>query len=1264
MADPTRAGALALYVAPAARTWLAGEDAAGPHRALPGTVVLADVSGFTRMSERLARLGRVGAEHLTGIIQRCFGRLLEEADRFGGTLLKFGGDALAVFFDGDAHGPRAAAAAVAMRTALREDAEIQTEAGRVVLRMTVGVHSDVFDFFLVGGSHRELVLAGPAASAAVAVEQHARSGEIVVSGATAATLPASALGGTRGAGRLLRAAPAAPDPPRGPRSEATGGEEDLVPVGLREVLAAGEGASEHRRVTVAFLTYGGFDAVLTGSGPDAAARRLHELVAGVQEVVDARGLCFLGTDLAADGGKILLTAGAPVSCGGDEEQMLLALREILDRGTTLPVRIGVNAGPVFAGVIGTRSRRTYTVMGDAVNLAARVMGRAESGSVVATTAVLDASRTLFATRPLEPFTVKGKRRPVAAAVVGPPRGARLAVAAADLPLVGRDRELATLQAAVPAGPGAPGAFVEVVGEAGSGKSRLVAEVERRLDGVPVHRVGCRLYQRATPYFPIRELTADLLGLRDLSEARARGRLRDVVARAAPDAGAWPQLVRALIGGDQEEPTGAGGLDDRARRRRLHEALDALLAALVPGPALVCFEDGHWMDDASGELLRLLASRARERSWLLVLTRRDVAGGFTADDGLGARVDLEPLGRDASVRLVEAARAGGPLPRPTVEAVVARADGNPLFLLEIVSALQAGGELDALPETVEGLIAARIDRLPPPERSLLRRLAVLGSWFREEYAVAVVDIRPDAPTWTRLAEFLAVEADGSIRFRHALVRDVAYAGLPFATRRELHSRVAERILATADRTAEGVDSLLSLHFFAAQRYEEAWKYSRLAAESAREVYANTEAVSAYRRALVSAQRLGAGPVEEAELLEALGDVQDLAGCYADAQRAYAGARRCLPDDPLVGARLLLKEAFVAERNGALSLAIRRIRRAQRRLEGLGEPEAAVLRARLRAWDAAIRAGEGRMKVARSVALEAIELAETVGDEGAIAQALVVLDHAEVAAGVHHDWSRTRRALDIHRRRGDLGGIATASNNLGAAAYLHGRWGEALSWYRQARDARVQLGDPVGAAMIDANIAEIMMEQGHLDPAEELLTDALSVQEGAGDGAAAFTTRLLGLVAAYRGDTRRAHGLVGRSRAESERQGAHHECAEADLAAAEILVRERRADETLDVLDRLLADDATRGALEPFAPMVQRLRGVALVQRGDRAAGRAVLADALAAARADDHTFAVALLLDQLAEVDAPQDPAGAARARAEASALFGTLGVVRPSRCPV
>ncbi|GIU85655.1 MAG: hypothetical protein KatS3mg009_0170 [Acidimicrobiia bacterium] len=175
---------------------------------------------------------------------------------------------------------------------------------------------------------------------------------------------------------------------------------------------------------------------------------------------------------------------------------------------------------------------------------------------------------------------------------------------------------------------------------------------------------------------------------------------------------------------------------RGARRPARRAGAGPGARVLRGRAL----DGRRVERAPAASSRPGPASGRGSSSSRVGTSRAAS---PTDDGPGARVDLEPLGRDASVRLVEAARAGGPLPRPSVEAVVARADGNPLFLLEIVSALQAGGELDALPDTVEGLIAARIDRLPPPERSLLRRLAVLGSWFREEYSVAVVDTAPDA-----------------------------------------------------------------------------------------------------------------------------------------------------------------------------------------------------------------------------------------------------------------------------------------------------------------------------------------------------------------------------------------------------------------------------------------------------------------------------------------------------------------------------------------
>jgi class 3 adenylate cyclase len=203
------------------------------------------------MSERLARFGNVGAEHVTEVIGSRFSRLLADAYDYGATLLKFGGDALLLFFSGDAHERAAVAAAFEMRNTLRQIAAVATEAGTVTLRMTVGVHSGPFDFFLVGGSHRELIVAGPTASAAVAIEGAARTGQIVIGPETASALSPANVGAPTGPGCAARRDRRASawrrlcSPTRRPRLGCS------CPSRSAGVGWA-EGRSEHRRVTVAF----------------------------------------------------------------------------------------------------------------------------------------------------------------------------------------------------------------------------------------------------------------------------------------------------------------------------------------------------------------------------------------------------------------------------------------------------------------------------------------------------------------------------------------------------------------------------------------------------------------------------------------------------------------------------------------------------------------------------------------------------------------------------------------------------------------------------------------------------------------------------------------------------------------------------------------------------------------------------------------------------------------------------------------------------
>ena len=224
----------------------------------------------------------------------------------------------------------------------------------------------------------------------------------------------------KGSGFLLRRAPAVPHDSFVPFEVVEPGVELIrgIPVGLREALTSAHQESEHRRVTVAFLHFDGTDALIEHEGPSVTAERLEALVSTVQRAADRQEVAFLATDVDRDGGKIILTAGAPSTSGDDEHRMLLAVREIMDAEPPLTMRIGVNRGSVFVGEVGPPYRRTFTVMGDAVNLAARLMAKADPGQILTTPDVLSRSPTGFATVELEPFLVKGKARPVRALSVG------------------------------------------------------------------------------------------------------------------------------------------------------------------------------------------------------------------------------------------------------------------------------------------------------------------------------------------------------------------------------------------------------------------------------------------------------------------------------------------------------------------------------------------------------------------------------------------------------------------------------------------------------------------------------------------------------------------------------------------------------------------------------------------------------------------------------------------------------------------------------
>ncbi len=543
---------------------------------LEGTVVFADVSGFTRLSERLARKGREGAEHLVDAINACFSALLADAYTGGGSLLKFGGDAMLLWFDGDEHALRACASAAAMRRTLRDVGRIRAGASDVVLRMSVGVHSGTYAMFLVGGSHRELLIGGSATTTVVEMEALASAGQILLSPATAGLLPRGCVGATLGSGVLLARAPTASDwaPKEGLVMLPDDAIAECLPTIVRGHLLGGHAAPEHRTASIAFLQFRGLDDLIAGEGTERAARALDELVRIVQDAADRYEVCFLDSDISANGGKIRLSAGAPRVVGDDEERMLLALRRIVDADPPLPVQIGVNRGPVFTGEVGPSSRRWYAVMGDTVNLAARVMGKAPAGHVYCTSGILGKVDGRFRQTALEPFSVKGKSRPVQAWDVGPPlRSESRATARPRLPLIGREREVDVLRSAVTGAQRGLGAVIELVGETGSGKSRLLTEARELGRGMRVLHTTCEVVTRETPYFAWRDLLRQLLGAEgDDSEERVRERLEAEIQSGNQDLMPWLPLIAIVVDVAVPATTEVDQLAAEARATKLREVV--------------------------------------------------------------------------------------------------------------------------------------------------------------------------------------------------------------------------------------------------------------------------------------------------------------------------------------------------------------------------------------------------------------------------------------------------------------------------------------------------------------------------------------------------------------------------------------------------------------------------------------------------------------------------------------------------------------------
>jgi class 3 adenylate cyclase/tetratricopeptide (TPR) repeat protein len=1076
---------------------------------LTGSLMFCDISGFTAMSESLTKVGKEGAELMASVLNRFFERMLAIADHWGGVQMKFGGDAMLLYFSDPGHAERAAAAGLDMQVAMAGFRRVAVGGKDYRLRMRVAVHSGRFYGASVGQPQGQLhyLLVGQDVNRTAAIEGAGEPGQVVLSAEAAAQIGAGGrLVRRNGVWRVRHLEP----PPR-PVAKA----DPLVPSNMLQQyilppvaapLLQGHAPSfsgEHRRVTAVFVNVLGISELLETAGEAQALAQADAYVKMVIGAVERHGGFLTASDLAEDGDKLICLFGAPQSVEQAEKAALRAVLE-LDRDLRasdldLKHRIGVSSGFVFAGEIGSSTRREYTVIGDTVNLAARLMTAARPGQILVSKPTIERAGRGFEVQRLRTLRVKGKAAPVAVFRLRDKHSERIVDQrpAETSPLVGRERELATLlRLSRQVTSRGQGRWAYLSGEPGIGKSRLTQELASRLVGRGWQELvaSCQLHTWHTPLAPWREPLRRLLGVSSDEAAEETWRkLGAAVETAEPDLLPFAPLLGELLSVPVPD-SAISAIDPKERRRHLTSVIAALLdAASRQRPMVILFEDAHWADALSLELLAAVLAD-RPRILAVVTSREPSLPGEIAVAGAPASIPLGDLSPEASRRLVISASGFG---EKVVERVIARAHGNPLFLQEIARIGVGRGE--TIPDTVNDVILARLDRLRPKERTVLRLASVIGPTFSLDELRAVAGALMDAGG---LEEALAeLRAQGFARhqgeeaerhaFAHALTRDVAYETLPYAERRRLHRRAAQHIEERHAPRLEAASELLLNHYEIVADKAKIARYAAMSGGRAAAIFAVEEAKGFYYRALSALagddKKLAA---DRSVLYERMGDSLETAARHGEARDSFELALqewRLAPRRP----RLVRTQDRLRTREGDLC------RKVAVSLERRSEYDEALgwLDHALGALPAGCARATAQVYTVRSLVLFRKGLYEEALHWGRLGLSLSrrgspqQLAYANtIVANTYSELGRLKQALRHDRLAvrfyhdvGDLPGQALANGNVAVSYQMMGILDGALYHYELGLNADEKVGNTSHAAIMHNNIGEVLLIMGRVDEA---------------------------------------------------------------------------------------------------------------------------------------------------------------------------------------
>ena len=1111
-------------------------------------VLFADISGFTPMSESLARTGKKGTEELTNLLNQYFGAMIELIRAYGGTIAKFGGDALTVLFP--CVGPatsrleaarRTLTCALAMQQQMTAYQSIITSAGTFALAMKAGLSiGQVFSASVGHSNYRlEYIVAGSVLERAALAEHHAHSGDTICHRGLLPFLGEIESSPVNNdfvkVSRIFQATrPLAP-----PVLPAT------LPPALLPIFAAylhptiahllvTEGQTdfinEHRKVSVLFIGFDGFD-----YDHDAhVSTKLQNYLLQVLEIIRNYDGHLRQVEMGDKGSKYIVLFGAPIAHEDDEVRALHCALDLRQAAQTLAIstRTGLNTGQAFCGLVGSDLRREYAAIGDGVNLSARLMQAAAPDQILLSEATRQAvPAAAFIWQTLEPIIVKGKTAPVSIfglVGVNQVRAIRLQEPQYALPMVGRTDELAIAAAKLEILLVAQqGQLLGVVGEAGIGKSRLVAEIIQLANARWLIGYGgeCQSYGTNSNYLVWQPIFRAFFGINQAWEVADQISLLETQLTLI-DPALLPRLplLAAIFNLPIPDNDLTRALEGQLRKTSLEALLiDCLKARATATPLLLVLEDCHWLDPLSHDLLESLGRTIANSAILILLAYRPpelerLKTVRVTQLPYYTEMRLKDFNPDETERLIglKLGQFFGPeatsLPEALANQLKLRAAGNPFYIEELLNYLQSKGldlhqpqnleHLD-LPGSLESLIISRIDQLTEEEKITLKVASVIGRLFKANWLWQVYPQLGEPEKVKQQLENLShqeltpldkSEPELEYLFKHIIMQEVAYESLALATRTVLHGQIAAYIEQIYANRLEQYLDLLAYHYGRSNNVSKQRDYFQRAGDAAQAVFANSVALDYYQKLLELLPKN-----EQLDTLLKMAQIFELTGQWVEAE-ARAKQALTLAEQLQDRARQINSKkiiGLVCQRQGNNKVALEWLEQArltaqQFVAETPKDDSAQIMLAEVMIEIGKVYWTQGDYEAAQLKLVDCLALGRKLNNNPIVAASSNVL--ANVAhyqgdyATAHAIFEETLR---VRQDMNDTRGIASALNNLGNVALLRGNPDKAQIYYQESLPLRRMIGDKPGVALTLENYGLAAAQQGRYDEAESLLKEGLSV-----------------------------------------------------------------------------------------------------------------------------------------------------------------------------